>query len=293
MRTGNVLVILVVGVLALAAAPAEAAVVWDGDASKGTKVFALIGSNCASPGSVAAVDDSSRGKVWRFRKPSGSDRCENRGIANNGTKYHFANGGTYYLGWSSKLSNTVNNNATFQWKSYGDHIQNWPVVLKMIGGSLTMIQRQPDGVVHTIWSKPVSANAWNHIVVGLKLSDQTTGGWVELWFNGVKQTFKNGSQRWACRTWDSLNDPKWGVYGAENASVDNYLDDLKVGTTYADVAQGGNPPDPGTHPAWATNTAYATGDKVSYSGRNYRCIQSHTSQAGWEPPNVPALWEAI
>ncbi|WP_349290090.1 carbohydrate-binding protein [Thermoanaerobacterium thermosaccharolyticum] len=23
----------------------------------------------------------------------------------------------------------------------------------------------------------------------------------------------------------------------------------------------------------------------------YKCIQAHTSLVGWEPPNVPALWQ--
>ncbi|MFF5234621.1 carbohydrate-binding protein [Dactylosporangium sp. NPDC000521] len=48
-----------------------------------------------------------------------------------------------------------------------------------------------------------------------------------------------------------------------------------------------NPPQGGT---WAPNTVYATGATVTYGGRSYRCLQSHTSQVGWEPPNVPALW---
>jgi streptogrisin C len=47
------------------------------------------------------------------------------------------------------------------------------------------------------------------------------------------------------------------------------------------------PPQGGT---WAPNTAYATGATVTYGGRSYRCLQGHTSQVGWEPPNVPALW---
>jgi len=32
------------------------------------------------------------------------------------------------------------------------------------------------------------------------------------------------------------------------------------------------------------------GDIVTYSGRRYRCWQTHTSQVGWEPPKTPALW---
>ncbi|MBM7843577.1 glycosyl hydrolase family 18 protein [Herpetosiphon giganteus] len=44
-------------------------------------------------------------------------------------------------------------------------------------------------------------------------------------------------------------------------------------------------------PAWQPNTAYAAGAKVSYAGKNYTCLQAHTSLVGWEPANVPALWQ--
>ncbi|MFG1612396.1 glycosyl hydrolase family 18 protein [Nonomuraea wenchangensis] len=43
--------------------------------------------------------------------------------------------------------------------------------------------------------------------------------------------------------------------------------------------------------AWAPWTAYATGAIVTYNGVDYVCLQGHTSQPGWEPPNVPALWK--
>jgi hypothetical protein len=44
---------------------------------------------------------------------------------------------------------------------------------------------------------------------------------------------------------------------------------------------------------WQPNTAYATGDIATYLGIEYRCRQGHTSLTGWEPPNVPALWEVV
>jgi hypothetical protein len=56
-----------------------------------------------------------------------------------------------------------------------------------------------------------------------------------VYVGGVQQTFSNGQKRWACRTMDDINDPKWGVYGANGTAVTNYVDGLKVGTTYADV----------------------------------------------------------
>lgn len=42
---------------------------------------------------------------------------------------------------------------------------------------------------------------------------------------------------------------------------------------------------------WAAGTAYYTGDLVMYEEQQYECIQPHTSQEGWEPPNIPALWK--
>lgn len=44
---------------------------------------------------------------------------------------------------------------------------------------------------------------------------------------------------------------------------------------------------------WAVDTVYAIDDVVTYLESSYRCLQAHTSQVGWEPPNVPALWVAI
>src|SRR5215467_12364141 len=48
-----------------------------------------------------------------------------------------------------------------------------------------------------------------------------------------------------------------------------------------------------TIPNWAPNTAYAVGALVMYQNVEYKCIQAHTSQVGWEPPNVPALWTPV
>jgi chitodextrinase len=46
-------------------------------------------------------------------------------------------------------------------------------------------------------------------------------------------------------------------------------------------------------PNWQPNTSYAIGALVMYNGVEYQCIQAHTSQVGWEPPNVPALWKPV
>ena len=44
---------------------------------------------------------------------------------------------------------------------------------------------------------------------------------------------------------------------------------------------------------WQAGASYSTGEHVWYpdlDGTEYVCLQGHTSQAGWQPPNVPALW---
>jgi len=46
---------------------------------------------------------------------------------------------------------------------------------------------------------------------------------------------------------------------------------------------------------WASGIAYIVGDEVAYPDENgimYTCLQAHTAQAGWEPTNAPALWQA-
>jgi len=46
---------------------------------------------------------------------------------------------------------------------------------------------------------------------------------------------------------------------------------------------------------WAEGLDYVVGDEVAYpdtDGTVYTCLQAHTSQTGWEPPSVAALWQA-
>ena len=47
------------------------------------------------------------------------------------------------------------------------------------------------------------------------------------------------------------------------------------------------------YPEWAFDTDYTVGYKVQRSGRLWRCIQAHTSQAGWEPEKAASLWTEI
>lgn len=79
------------------------------------------------------------------------------------------------------------------------------------------------------------------------------------------------------------------VDGGREATFDFVLD-----VTGGPTRPPSSPPsttDPGS--AWAAGTVYRAGDVVAYDGRRYRCVQAHTSCPGWEPPNVPALWQPV
>ena len=41
---------------------------------------------------------------------------------------------------------------------------------------------------------------------------------------------------------------------------------------------------------WKADSAYTVGQYRKYAEKLYRCIQAHTSQAGWEPDAAVSLW---
>lgn len=46
-------------------------------------------------------------------------------------------------------------------------------------------------------------------------------------------------------------------------------------------------------PKWEPDTSYLADERIRHEQVLYRCVQAHTSQTGWEPPNVPALWTVV
>ena len=44
---------------------------------------------------------------------------------------------------------------------------------------------------------------------------------------------------------------------------------------------------------WQPGLSAQIGDVYSYTGFLWRCIQAHTTQTGWEPDKVPALWRKV
>ncbi len=46
-------------------------------------------------------------------------------------------------------------------------------------------------------------------------------------------------------------------------------------------------------PLWAADTAYSLDERIRFGEKLYRCVQAHTSQADWIPPETPALWTEV
>jgi hypothetical protein len=44
---------------------------------------------------------------------------------------------------------------------------------------------------------------------------------------------------------------------------------------------------------WTAQTEYDLVSLVTHDGQTYRCVQAHTSQVGWIPPALPALWSLV
>ncbi|MEJ2875410.1 MULTISPECIES: family 20 glycosylhydrolase [unclassified Saccharothrix] len=103
-----------------------------------------------------------------------------------------------------------------------------------------------------------------------------------------------GWSPWSTHNWDAFKvrlgaqSPRWTTMGIDFYRSPQIPWD-NGGTTTTTTTTTSTPPS-GT---WAPWVSYATGAQVTYNGSTYRCRQPHTSQPGWEPPNVPALWERI
>lgn len=99
-------------------------------------------------------------------------------------------------------------------------------------------------------------------------------GYVTAWVQptGAHNAYQIGdkvtynSKEWECNTANNVWAP--GVYG------------------WTDLT-----PAPANN--WTPGVAYAVNSVVTYvpNGLLYKCLQAHTAQVGWDPPNVPALWQ--
>ncbi|MEU6388024.1 trypsin-like serine protease [Streptomyces sp. NPDC046939] len=104
-------------------------------------------------------------------------------------------------------------------------------------------------------------------------------------------SFISGSQAQGVTSGGSGNCTSGGTtyFQPINPILQNY--GLTLKTTTSGPGDPGDPGEPGG--TWAAGTVYQAGATVTYGGATYRCLQTHQAQPGWEPPNVPALWQRV
>jgi hypothetical protein len=247
--------------LFLIPAISQAQLEWYGDPDKGRDIFNNLnfeGGERHSPGSgtILPAVDSSHGKIWKVFKPAQDRRSEIRGAM--GWSYHVGKGGSmkqgvpYYIGWRYKFDmpdKQTGNWACFQWKSYPDPMgvkkftQNYPLHMSYNGRELALTKHGPGwqqdkSLRQEIWRHPVKIGTWVDIVLVINPSVSDSVGYVELYFNGIQQSFVTGTKRVYHKTMDGLEvAPKWGCYNKASigTEITVNLADLRIGTSLQSV----------------------------------------------------------
>jgi hypothetical protein len=231
------------------AGPANPAnLIWYADPAKGATVFKNVEATDAC--TITVVDDPEHGKVRKFNRPPGTNRCEVKGAAGFDTK----DGDVVYVGMRYKIEAPMDLTVTsiFQWKTYDTaghpNTLNFPILIRPSSGRLQVDVRKPASALgggglsggSVAWSVPTPIGQWFTIVLGIKQSYDSKVGWLEVYYNGQPQKLADGSMRLSCQTLDGGNvEPKWGMYGTtsspkpQSASI---IGDIRIARDYAAAA---------------------------------------------------------
>lgn len=80
---------------------------------------------------------------------------------------------------------------------------------------------------------------------------------------------------------------------AWKSAINNNVWEPGTGNLWEELTGEVPTPDPVEATPWEPGQQVSAGDLRDYQGAIYRAVQAHTTQAGWEPPSVPALWSLI
>lgn len=216
-------------------------ILHNGDASLGSAaVWKAI--NVEQSGTVTVVNDETGTPVWKFLKPAGSHRAEGHGSVG----FSAPEGTSFYVGWKSKIymPTSLKTDAIWQWKSYptAGASANHPLMLRTKDGNIELQYFDASHDAFVLWSTSLTTSTWLDFTMRINASYSASTGYVELWYNGVKQTLSNGSQRYYCRTLDSdYCDPKWGVYGGDESQATHFVKRIRIATTFAKADPTGTP----------------------------------------------------
>jgi hypothetical protein len=231
------------------AGPANPAnVIWYADPAKGDTPFKNVESTGGC--TITVIDDPDHGKVRKFNRPPGTNRCEVKGAATYNTK----EGDLVYVGMRYKIDAPMDLTVTsiFQWKTYDTpghpNTLNFPILIRPSAGKLNVeAQKLAAGGAggglsggNVIWSIPTPIGQWFTIVLGIKQSYDSKLGWIEVYYNGQQQKLADGSMRVAAQTLDGGDiNPKWGMYGTTSSpkpQSSSTIGDIRIARDYPSAA---------------------------------------------------------
>ncbi|MGV9281165.1 M20/M25/M40 family metallo-hydrolase [Streptomyces sp. NPDC003730] len=176
----------------------------------------------------------------------------------------------------------------------------------------TALNRSADGIAYTIWKTAVgdAPNPRDDFSLSVNPSSGTIdpGGSAAVTVNtattgGEAQTVRLSAT--GAPTGVSVGFSPASVTSGQSATATVRVAAGTAGGTYTLTLTGTGtvthtttytltvPGDGGGETTWQLGATYAAGDVVTYAGVRYRCLQGHTAYPGWEPPNVPALWQRL
>jgi hypothetical protein len=321
---------LTTGLLPLA--PAQAAPTWElrwspVPSQTGLRAFETIEDDRAKSHQAAAPHIKTVGDTFRFDmhmvdRDSSTDRQRHEvtGMRNGSSYLEWRLGETWRVTYSMYIPSSLKATTSFthimQTKQPGSGTSPITVTsLRRVNGKQTIEHKVFDSntLVGRTDLEPLQ-NKWIDVEYEIKIGNGTAGSvrWViRSGGTTVIDATKTGVDTFLA---DRVR-PKWGIYrslGDTSGSLqDTYLllrnmrgyrltgTSSTPSSTPSPTASPTRTPTPTPSPAqtgataWRAGTAYAVGARVTHAGVTYRCLQAHTAQAGWEPPNAPALWQRL
>ena len=191
------------------------------------------------------------GKVYQAklvdgdRYTDGKARCELYGsVLPNGTYFKYVEGDDLYFGWRTRINAGIafrssgNGGNLTQFK--GDSSCGGPAIGLTFYDGKVSVRSELYGVMWYGPSVPAFAGAWHDLVFHIKFSKSQSVGFVELWLDGVRQTFKDGSTQYRMPTMcpgDAYVYLKMGLYRSSELTGTAYhwIESPRIGTSFASV----------------------------------------------------------
>ncbi|RHZ43461.1 uncharacterized protein CDV56_102436 [Aspergillus thermomutatus] len=192
-----------------------------------------------------------------FHRIQGDIRAEYHSLPNK-----VAADQTYYIGYQLSLGEIEESLMIWQFKEYAannaeDGGANIPLSLEFKNGVLNLqYQASSTAKRESQWSRRLQTNTVYSI--GLVINTATPG-WVELYFDGEKQTFSTtGTTRLPATTFPGRAEPKFGAYRGEAVGIDTYVYRIQIGTALKDIQEAAGLGQPSTSTSTRISTTMAT-----------------------------------